>query len=314
MSSFSPCVISLLATISSSTSTSVKLSWTLPTGVESGGTIANPLTIKYFTLYANKNIIYVTGDNTELFYEISNLILGESYNFQITCTNDIGESPLSIMTTFIPSTYPSKPLDVSTEYMSHNSVLIKWESPISNGGLPVTEYELIITKVDDSTELTFSHIKAEMFGFTTTNGMVSGKEYTVKVRAHNSFSESNSFNNPNWSASYTFYSSDLPKKVENLNIRNVNKYTAELYWTKLTTVEDKGYSTVDVLYSLEMKKGDNKDFFVVFEGDSDKFVFTIPDRAIVYQFRLRTKNNIGFSGYSNTLVTYAAFNIANVDG
>ena len=301
-------------TISSSTSTSVKLSWTLPTGVESGGTIANPLTIKYFTLYANKNIIYVTGDNTELFYEISNLILGESYNFQITCTNDIGESPLSIMTTFIPSTYPSKPLDVSTEYMSHNSVLIKWESPISNGGLPVTEYELIITKVDDSTELTFSHIKAEMFGFTTTNGMVSGKEYTVKVRAHNSFSESNSFNNPNWSASYTFYSSDLPKKVENLNIRNVNKYTAELYWTKLTTVEDKGYSTVDVLYSLEMKKGDNKDFFVVFEGDSDKFVFTIPDRAIVYQFRLRTKNNIGFSGYSNTLVTYAAFNIANVDG
>ena len=111
--------------------------------------------------------------------------------------------------------------------------------------------------------------------------------------------------------SVIFYSSDLPKRIDNLNIRNVDKYTAEIYWSKLTTDTEKGYSTINVLYSLEMAKGNQHEFTQIFEGDSDKYVFTIPDRAITYYFRLRTKNNIGYSGYSNTLVTYAAYNIVN---
>ena len=298
-------------TITSSTTSSVTLSWLKPTGVETGGTVADPLTISYFTLYANKNIIYATTDDSELTHTVSNLIQGESYNFQITATNSIGESPLSIMTTFIPSTYPSAPVNLKAEYQSHSSVLLKWEHPLSNGGLPVYEYELLITKTEDSSQLTFSHIADDTFAFTIGKGMVSGKAYKVKIRAHNSYSENNSFNNPNWSSEFIFYSSDLPKRIDNLNIRNVDKYTAEIYWSKLTTDTEKGYSTINVLYSLEMAKGNEHEFTQIFEGDSDKYVFTIPDRAITYYFRLRTKNNIGYSGYSNTLVTYAAYNIVN---
>ena len=42
--------------------------------------------------------------------------------------------------------------------------------------------------------------------------------------------------------------------VENINIKNINKLSGEIYWTPLTTTQDFGYDTL-INYQLEVSYG-----------------------------------------------------------
>ena len=81
--------------ISSYTKNSVILTWLNPSNLNSGGTSSTGLTITNFKLHMNSNLILTGGDSIILIYTISNLNTGNSYYFQLICSNYFGDSSLS---------------------------------------------------------------------------------------------------------------------------------------------------------------------------------------------------------------------------
>ena len=94
VSGIKPIEISPLV-ISSYTKNSVILTWLNPSNLNSGGTSSTGLTITNFKLYMNSILILTRSDSTILTYTISNLNTGNSYYFQLICSNYFGDSSLS---------------------------------------------------------------------------------------------------------------------------------------------------------------------------------------------------------------------------
>ena len=82
-----------------------------------------------------------------------------------------------------------------------------------------------------------SVINSNKYAFTSSNGLVAGKEYKVRVRANNFITEYYSTSS-DWSAISTFYSSILPKTVTDLTYSSLTKTGTVLSWSLLTAAED----------------------------------------------------------------------------
>ena len=118
--------------ISSYTKSSVSLTWTLPSNLNSGGTTSTGLTISNFKLYMNSILILTTSDSSTLSYTISNLNTGNTYIFQLSCTNIFGDSPLSDETTLTLATYPSAPINFIINTKSTKWITLYYDKPTFN--------------------------------------------------------------------------------------------------------------------------------------------------------------------------------------
>lgn len=108
--------------------------------------------------------------------------------------------------------------------------------------------------INESATLTsFSKIvvNTNTFEFIASEGLVSGTEYKVKVRARNFYTQYYSeHESAPWSATSTFYSSNLPEPVQTLTFRDRSKTGATIAWDHHTTEAQRGFSTIDVFYLL----------------------------------------------------------------
>ena len=120
--------------ISSYSKNSVILTWLNPSNLNSGGTSSTGLTITNFKLHMNSNLILTGGDSIILIYTISNLNTGNSYCFQLKCSNYFGDSPLSVKTSITLSTYSSAPINLKITSQSSTSIPISWENPTNKEG------------------------------------------------------------------------------------------------------------------------------------------------------------------------------------
>jgi Fibronectin type III domain len=142
----------------------------------------------------------VDQDERWVFADIGDFIVpGDLYVVRVTAVNDRGLSPETATTpqTKVPSTVASAPRAVTAVSPATHQVAVTWQSPVSDGGLPVTDY---IVTIDDSTvqngdtvsyvpatnhSVTFNNIKAGTFGVTVTannnNGESSPSGATVAV-------------------------------------------------------------------------------------------------------------------------------------
>jgi hypothetical protein len=91
----------------------------------------------------------------------------------------------------------------------------------------------------------------DVFIFNSTNGMDPGYEYAVRARAHTFTTEYYSLESP-WSATATFYSSDLPETIatETFLSSGISKTDVTVSWALLSSDSSKGYSTTDPIYTL----------------------------------------------------------------
>ena len=285
--------------ISSYTKNSVTLTWTHPSNLNSGGTSSTGLTITSFKLYMNSILIFSTSDSTTLTYTISNLNTGNSYYFQLICSNYFGDSPLSEKTSITLSTYPSAPTNIKITSQSSTLISISWENPTYNGGDSIIKYELIVYNYDKTTTLE-TNSDLTIMSYTFTNNITPGSSYIFKVRAINQYTIDNPDTNEYiWSSDLTGYAIDKPSSIENIYIQNINKLSGEIYWNALITNQEFGYDT-SVNYHLEVSYS-NIEYYEIYVGNELTYSFSVPAYGEIYQFRLRVSNRVGYSDYNNVL-------------
>ena len=113
---------------------------------------------------------------------ISGLTNGTSYAFRTRAENSTGTGGWAT-TTLTTATVPSQPRNVSVSAMD-GSVSVSWDSPSSNGGVPITEYRVTSTPTGGTCTTT-----------TTQNclisNLVNGTTYTFTVTATNAIGQGN---------------------------------------------------------------------------------------------------------------------------
>lgn len=125
----------------------------------------------------DENNTYLTNNNTKSPLIVNNLINGTTYTFYLVAINEGGPSPRSTSFIIKPYTTPSAPS--ITKIISGNTYLdASFLQPITNGGLEITEYNILTTPGNKITTGTSSPIRI--------SNLDNGTIYTLKIAAKNS--------------------------------------------------------------------------------------------------------------------------------
>lgn len=181
----------------------------------------------------------------------------------------------------------------------------KWAEPFDNGGSEIQEYEIEVTLVEDSSTASVAVINSAEYDFTLGVGLLSGKEYSIRLRALNFFTKFYSVDGP-WSAQSTFFASDLPLPVPEITYvdESLTKTDVLLEWVLHTGDEEKGFSTIDPYYLLWMDNCQGGDFTNLLVNSTSTISHAISNivPGSVCRFRMNVLNIIGYSAtYSDVL-------------
>jgi alpha-tubulin suppressor-like RCC1 family protein len=122
------------------------------------------------------NNVYSTNNTTNSPLFIYNLTNGTAYTFYLIAINGMGESPKSAAFDIFPYTTPSAP--TITNIVSGNTYLEVDFSKPTDGGLAITQYNVISIPGNKSTTGTSSPIRI--------SSLINGTAYTLKIAAKNS--------------------------------------------------------------------------------------------------------------------------------
>ena len=297
----SPGVVSF----SSVTRNSIVVDWSLITNEDTGGTSADPISISSYNLYMKKQsedsytLVAQTTSNT---YTVNYIKSGILYDFILSATNIIGESSMSSSNQMMAGTSPSSPGKPSVDVLFPTEVLITWTEPFDCGGSAITSYTLTVTKIFDSSVLTFNVIDALEFEFNAAQGVEAGFIYNVKVVANNYVTDYFAANTGADSAFTSFSTSVLPTTVPTLSSSSITRSSATVSWTLTLTDEQKGYSTSDPVYILEADDGEGGEFSVINSSptDTSKALTGITPGTLL-RLRMRVQNVVGYSDYGEIL-------------
>jgi predicted phage tail protein len=162
----------------------VTLSWTAP--ASDGGSPVTGYNVYKGTKSggetgpANGTLVTATG------YKVTGLVNGTTYYFRVTAVNRVGEGPASAEASAIPVTMPGAPggLTVSP---GDARVTLSWTAPASDGGSPVTGYNVYYATSADFTGA--ARIPRGTDTAVTLTGLVNGTTYYFRVTAVNRVGE-----------------------------------------------------------------------------------------------------------------------------
>lgn len=110
--------------------------------------------------------------------------------FQITATNEVGESERSVASTVIAGTVPGEVTDLVTVHADVQYITFEWTAPADDGGSPITNYQifwdnasgsgLTLLKAQTGTDTQWSTT-----GTVTASALLDGSLYRFSVVAQN---------------------------------------------------------------------------------------------------------------------------------
>ncbi|TKH45054.1 adhesin [Paenibacillus terrae] len=109
-------------------------------------------------------------------YDVTGLANGTTYYFVVQATNPAGESTASNEVSETPKTVPSSPTDV-TVTAGDKQATVSFNTPVENGGSPITRYEVTASPGNITAIGTASPI--------TVTGLSNDTTYTFTVKAEN---------------------------------------------------------------------------------------------------------------------------------
>ena len=166
---------------------SVSLSWSPP--ADNGGKAISGYAVKQDGVQLSETV-----ESDVLTYTISNLINGQSYDFEVVA---FSSDPLlygswSNQISATPFTFPSKPLNFSVTPQD-SKLSINWSQPEDDGGFPITQYQVkIIDRIQQNNaynEYVTVTDSAQQEYSLTKEGLVNGAPYSVSVRAMTTVAE-----------------------------------------------------------------------------------------------------------------------------
>ena len=161
----------------------VSLSWTAPTST-GGATITGYNVYRGAAPNAESTTPVATNVNRTSYVD-NGLVNGTTYYYRVAAVNAVGTSPQSSEAAGLPAaTAPSSPQSVVTTG-GNSSVAVAWSAPTSDGGSPVTGYNVYRGTVANGESSTPVASGLSTTGFTDT-GLTNGTTYFYKVAAVNS--------------------------------------------------------------------------------------------------------------------------------
>ena len=166
-------------------SASVSLSWSAP--VSDGGAAITGYNVYRGTISGGESATPVATNVSALSFTNTGLTNGTTYYYQVAAINSAGLSPRSSQAFATPqivqATVPTAPTGVAAVGGS-SSVALSWSTPASNGGSPITGYNLYrgTTAGAESATPVATNVKATSF---TDTGLTNGATYYYKVAAVN---------------------------------------------------------------------------------------------------------------------------------
>lgn len=216
-----------------------------------------------------------------------NVVMGTAsgtYSFRIRAKNASGYSTYSNVVSYAIAapTWPTAPLNLAFSGVTSNSVSLSWTKPTSDGGSPITGYAVdgTIFKDTNSTLTTY-----------TLSGLNPSSTYTIFMRAKNAINYSNGSNSVTFTTTAGTVAT-LPVTPV-LSVTPIDKYNFILSWT----------GDVNNQFNLE-RATSTLGYSSVFGDlqDTDNQINTnIPAVTETYYYRIRTKNSVGYSNYSNVI-------------
>jgi hypothetical protein len=84
----------------------------------------------------------VLTDLSDLVYTeiIATENIGDTYEFKVSATNEVGESIRSEAVAIIAGTVPSRALNLAKVRADVGQITFMWEAPSDDGGTPITDY------------------------------------------------------------------------------------------------------------------------------------------------------------------------------
>lgn len=111
----------------------INLSWTAPAYVGSGAIT--------YQLYRGATLLSSSISGTT--FSDTGLSPNTSYSYTVYATNTWGQSAVSNTASgTTPATFPSAPTSFSASAASESQINLSWSAPLSDGGSPVTSYDL----------------------------------------------------------------------------------------------------------------------------------------------------------------------------
>eukprot|EP01040_Poterioochromonas_malhamensis_P000309 gene309-332_t len=293
---------------------SVMLSWNALSQASNGSNVSpsdQGSAILQYNLYSS-----VDGSPYQLIYSpvspsfnVTSLINGKEYSFEVSAVNANGEGPMSEIVTCTPSTSPAVPRSV-TLYPYDGGVQISWEDPLSvngypNGGLAF-DYVLEVADQNGGVAYSGANITERLLDVT---GLTNGVTYTMSLYADNHVDTNYIIYNATFQPSADPIAiNDLQKTSQNaqqINIQftyqtavyNINEYVLSIYDDD---IDQAGYAWISAS-SQSIIAGSNFTYnFAINSATVHMPNMSLNHRLIITMFAIN--NNGKASPISNALV------------
>ena len=157
---------------------SISLSWTAPAS-NGGASITGYNVLRSTTSGAETALSSGVFGTAFTDSTVSN---GTTYFYKVAAVNSVGPGPLSNEASATPATVPSAPQNLVAS-AGNGSVSLSWTAPASNGGAPVTSYNVLRSTTSGAETALSSGVTGTTY---TDSSALNGTTYFYKVTAVNS--------------------------------------------------------------------------------------------------------------------------------
>lgn len=228
------------------------------------------------------------GETRSLFFNDTDVENGREYYYYVKAHNWIGYGPPSSEINVIPLSIPSPPRNLTAEMIGDETIKLKWNEPLSDGGLNLKEYNIYKFEGVESIPEKIPIVPGK--NDYTDRDVINGVRYGYYLTAWNDMGESLPSNMVNATPMTT------PVSVKNITAESGNNFVL-LKWEYPT--DDGGSPIID--YRIHRSDGENTDEFTIEAGPTE-YNDTDVINGNRYWYQVSSRNEMGNSPLSRSVI------------
>ena len=272
------------------TTTSAVIRWIAPT--DNGG---SPIT-DYVVETSRDGSTWSTVPHTAsaaTSMTLSGLAPGTTYQVRVATKTAVGTSETLSGSVTTLAGLPSAPQTLAATSVAATTLTLTWKLPSSNGGSPITDYKIEVSSNGGSTWSAIPHTASNSRAFNVT-GLAKGTSYRFRVSTITAIGTSVST-----SALSVTTVGNPPPSPTTLKVTATTTTTVTLSWSQAAVVNGSAVRN----YTVEYSTNSGSTWTVASKPVSTSKSVTLSGfrTKTTYRFRVKAINDVGGSGYSNTI-------------